>query len=259
MKKTIFLIMLLLCIGMVQASFTTQVAGTISSLSGASSLNGADITVTIHNADTGAQINDSKSDYSGSYVSGMTILSAEVTLTYATTYKYNLTYGSSEFVFTFTTPAEPSGGGLLPTGQTTSYRTGDDAYHSGVARNDFTRSEPVSGEGVVSDSLTGLMWQDGGSSGTWNQAIDYCNGLSWANEVDWRLPNYMEFASVLNLSSTTWNFWPEAFDSRPNNHYWTGTTLPSNTGSAYVVDMGDGIIDYVIKGISYSVRCVRDQ
>ena len=52
---------------------------------------------------------------------------------------------------------------------------------------------------VVTDSLTGLIWQrTWNSTGkTWQEALDYCTALSYGGYEDWRLPNRFELQSLV--------------------------------------------------------------
>jgi len=71
------------------------------------------------------------------------------------------------------------------------------------------------GDDTVTDTCTGLMWQqntadiDGGGfdpdpgSGdqvNWCDALAYCEGLTFAGESDWRLPNVLEAQSLGDYS-----------------------------------------------------------
>jgi hypothetical protein len=268
MKKNCVIILALtifiLSLGFISAeTLLTKISFEISGFDGINKLdnsNGNSVVITITNS-TGIVV--SRNAVAGVYLDGMTITmsGAKFNLEYGTNYTYNLSTVYGDFLYNFTTPEAPGGGGGLPgTGQTTSYRTGDDAYHDGTARNDFTRTVQADGNGTVSDSLTGLMWQDGGS-GTllWNDAIDYCNDLEWGGFSDWRLPNYIEFVSVMNHSTTEWNYWPLAFNNRPASNHWTSTTLPPGSGDAYVALMFYGGIFSDFKDFGYEARCVRDQ
>jgi hypothetical protein len=113
-------------------------------------------------------------------------------------------------------------------------------------RDDFLRTEAVTGEPAVLDEATVLEWQGcaAGLGGTdcdegqldlvlWEDALDYCDGLSWGNYADWRLPDEWELLSIVDYSSvpaideaafpatpvfTTWEFGDVGF--------WTSSTLP---------------------------------
>ena len=143
---------------------------------------------------------------------------------------------------------------VAKTGQTTSYRTGDDGdYENGVSSPSprFTDN----GDGSVCDKLTGLMWaKDANDNGTmtWNVAIDYAENLSLGNGgcgscgasyTDWRLPKRNELNSLIDAS----NYNPPLPSGHPFtnvrfNHYWSSTTLASSTGLAFDVSMSDGSV-----------------
>jgi hypothetical protein len=54
------------------------------------------------------------------------------------------------------------------------------------------------GDGTVSDSATGLVWQqtDDNTLRTWAEALQYCEDLELAGQSDWRLPNVKELVSI---------------------------------------------------------------
>ena len=60
------------------------------------------------------------------------------------------------------------------------------------------------GDGTITDSATGLMWQqeDGGNTHNWENALSYCEGLTLANHSDWRLPNAKELHSIVDYNRT---------------------------------------------------------
>ena len=58
------------------------------------------------------------------------------------------------------------------------------------------------GNGTISDSATGLMWQqdDSGSGMLWADALTYCESLSTGSYDDWRLPNAKELQSIVDYT-----------------------------------------------------------
>jgi hypothetical protein len=107
MKKILLVIMLLMLATSVQGAFTTQVAGTIGTLTGVGSLSGSALTVSITSTD-GATTYVSGGVGTGTYLSGMTILSPSVSLNYSSTYTYKLTVATvGNFSYNFTTPTAP--------------------------------------------------------------------------------------------------------------------------------------------------------
>jgi uncharacterized repeat protein (TIGR01451 family) len=68
-------------------------------------------------------------------------------------------------------------------------------------------------DGTVTDNVTGLMWQrsadlnsDGNISATdkltWSAAITYCNNLSLAGYIDWRLPDIKTLYSLIKFNGS---------------------------------------------------------
>ena len=131
-------------------------------------------------------------------------------------------------------------GGVLKTGQTTSYATGDDG--------DFQAGVPVpnprftdNGDGTVTDNLTELTWPKdlncvgGNTVQTWANALAAANALADGNVAcgltdgsvagDWRLPKRNELSSLLDLGT----FNPPLPAGHPfinfvANFYWSSTT-----------------------------------
>ena len=123
---------------------------------------------------------------------------------------------------------------------------------------DFTRSN-----GIVTDTKTGLQWQDdysdnGGSikQTTWSGAIDYCENLMLGGYSDWRLPNIVELCSVADRLhyNPAMN---SVFQSITTGYYWSSTTLADYTGNAWIVNFYDGYSSNGNKTGTYYVRCVR--
>ncbi len=141
----------------------------------------------------------------------------------------------------------------------TSYRTGDDGdIEKGVAwpGTRFTNN----GDGTVTDNLTGLMWIQNPDATTrnWDTAIDYCNALTTASYTDWRLPNYMELISLIDIS----NHNPalpsgHPFSNVQSNYYWSATTYAGSTSYAYIVSMNYGNVGSGDKPLTRNVWPVR--
>jgi hypothetical protein len=153
------------------------------------------------------------------------------------------------------------------TGQTTSYRTGDDGdLEKGVASPSprFTDN----GDGTVTDNLTGLMWAKAATLNqgrmAWNDAIDYVNNLTLGlngcgtSNTDWRLPNVKEYQSLIDFS----NYNPalptgHPFTFVPLFGYWSSSTYTNDTNYAWVVFMYNGDVlsgDKTLTGYVWAVR-----
>jgi hypothetical protein len=174
-----------------------------------------------------------------------------------------------EFYYFYVWPVR---GGQLPespspvpkTGQTVSYRTGDDGdLETGVAWpkprfNDL-------GDGTVKDNLTGLEWvkaphslSDNSETIVWNGAIDFCETLVYADHSDWRLPSVKELESLVH--SGTYN--PalpigHSFDGVQDSYYWSSTSRASNIDFAWLVGMRNGFVRYYDKVNDYYIWPVR--
>jgi len=150
---------------------------------------------------------------------------------------------------------------LLRTGQQESYRPGDDgSYRKGRARS-FTDH----GDGTVTDNVTGLMWaKDGdgtgcfnGQTATWYEAVDWAEGLSFAEHTDWRLPNRTELISLVDAGASVPAIDTEYFPNTKSKNYWSSTTFASDTDDAFMVVFDVGSTGVQVKLDGDYVRAVR--
>jgi len=123
-----------------------------------------------------------------------------------------------------------------------------------VIAGDFTDN----GDGTVTDSNTGLMWQQAeAGSMIWEDAITYSEDLSLAGYNDWRLPNIKELRSIIDDSlynpAIETNYFPDAHASS----YWSSTTFAGNSSDAWYVDFYSGVVSNYGKSNDNYVRCVR--
>jgi len=159
-------------------------------------------------------------------------------------------------------------GGILATGQTTSYRTGDDGDYEKGAAYDYTDNM----DGTITDNVTDLMWaQDGTGAGCawgtltdWDHAVDYCEALDFASYTDWRLPNVTELQSILVRDAALIPASKPVISEPPfantwEGYYWSSTTDPRYVGSALIVCFRFGVVSYNDKDQFHTswVRAVR--
>jgi hypothetical protein len=114
--------------------------------------------------------------------------------------------------------------------------------------------------GTVTDSATGLMWQQGGSGAmTWYSALSYCKGLPLGGYSDWRLPNIKELESLINL--TKYPTLDEAFFSIEASVYWSSTTYALYPYNAWFVGVYYGQVYNQNKSeyVNVDARCVRGE
>ena len=139
----------------------------------------------------------------------------------------------------------------------------DGFYANGCPSEDrFTDN----GDGTVTDSCTGLVWQqevgNGGVGMSWCDSLSYCAGLELAGHDNWRLPNVKELQSIIDYERAGFAIdpifeWSGATASAPRE-YWSSTTYTDNPGSAWYVGIYGGKILNARKHRSYVVRAVRD-
>jgi len=120
--------------------------------------------------------------------------------------------------------------------------------------------------GTVSDSVTGLMWQQGDgqndSGRTWEEALDYCEVLTLpsAGYSDWRLPNVRELGSIVDWDRNNPTLDTEYFPGCRLAAYWSSSTnaYSYDVFSAWNVQFIDGSQECWNKSDYYfNVRCVR--
>lgn len=162
---------------------------------------------------------------------------------------------------------------LPKTGQSISYRTGDDGtYETGWWKNhsladNLTRFilKAFSGDVVTLDRATGLMWaKDGNGAGcnngaadTWNNVIDYCEALSFAGFTDWRVPNVHELASIIDHSIVSPCVLSTYFSNTVLSTYWSSSTRINITTQAWTAEFVTGYISTNIKTNNHYLRAVR--
>ena len=116
---------------------------------------------------------------------------------------------------------------------------------------------------IVLDTSTGLIWQDNNESKTltktWKGAIDYCEGLVFAGESDWRLPNINEFYSLFNRNKVNPALSSEFVNVNTNSSlaYWSSTTYIFKPSNAWYVHFYYGSGGDSDKLNNLIVRCVH--
>lgn len=152
---------------------------------------------------------------------------------------------------------------LPDTGQTQQFTAtvGEDA--------DYLINAPsfiVHNNGAVTDSITGLMWQqvDGGEM-TYEQALTYAEDLSLGGYSDWRLPTAQEAFSILNHSKPNPALDGTVFPGSGAGYWWTSEKQTGSSTKVWVTNAGGGIGNHAkSETISaggtkkFHVRAVRD-
>lgn len=132
-------------------------------------------------------------------------------------------------------------------------------------------TEPASGQFVVTDTQTGLMWKQcrEGQSGatcagtasmmTWSAALAAANASTHAGFGDWRLPNTIELQSLVesgcyNPAINTTSF-PNPVSA--TDYVWSSSSYAPNASGAWNVSFYYGHLNAYGKSYSYAVRLVR--
>jgi formylglycine-generating enzyme required for sulfatase activity len=132
----------------------------------------------------------------------------------------------------------------------------------------FSKTEPAAGQPVVTDNSTSLVWQgcaagltgsacDTGSAVTYfgQNTLKYCEGLSWGNQADWRLPSVTELDSLVDSRRANPAIDTTAFLGTPSNTFWSSTW---NEIGEWIVDFASGsVTNYGPGPGNPNTRCVR--
>ena len=116
-------------------------------------------------------------------------------------------------------------------------------------------STTVDGDVIVTDTKIGLIWQKNYEAyKTWQEALSYCETLTYAGYSGWRLPNKNELASLVNYEK----YDPASdFPDMPSQDFWSSSTRSDHTDTAWYVYFGLGYVNDDHKDYGKYVRCVR--
>jgi len=141
------------------------------------------------------------------------------------------------------------------TGQTVSYRTGDDGdLERGVPWPNPRFSDK--GNGTVTDNLTGLTWLKSANCGgtrNWDTAVTWCRSLAsgscglsdGSTAGTWRLPNLKELQSIVDYGHT--------YPSIPAGHpftgvqsynYWSSNSKADAPATKWTLTLRDGAVGW---------------
>jgi len=112
----------------------------------------------------------------------------------------------------------------------------------------------TSGEEVVTDTKTNLVWTKYYWEKTWKDALAHCESLEYGGADDWKLPNVNELQTLINYSKIA----PASdFPDMPSQWFWSSSTYSYNTGLAWHVFFSYGFVRLSSKTYTDYVRCLR--
>ncbi len=114
--------------------------------------------------------------------------------------------------------------------------------------------------GIVLDLMTGLEWQKNPlvMQLTWEQALVYADTCTFAGKSDWRLPNIKELQSISKVQFKYPSIPSFFIGNIQIGKYWSSTTLPNSTNSAWYLQTQFGITSYDAKTLSNYAILVRN-
>ena len=115
------------------------------------------------------------------------------------------------------------------------------------------------GDSTVTDTVTGLMWQQlvQATTYSWVQALSYCPTLTLVGYSDWRLPSVIELESIVDLGQPSPSINGTYFPSTPPKYFWSATQDASSPSQAWFVDFRTGTTYFSGVSGSNPIRCVR--
>ena len=130
-----------------------------------------------------------------------------------------------------------------------------DAIPNTIISNRFTDN----GDETVTDNLTQLIWQKTpfNLAKTWEEALNYSEGITLSGMSDWRLPNIKELQSLNDETVSNPSISQTTFPNIGTKNYWSSTTLPNQTTKAWYWNTQFGITTYDTKTNNNYVLCVK--
>jgi hypothetical protein len=122
-----------------------------------------------------------------------------------------------------------------------------------------TETYTDNGDGTVTDTVTGLMWQKAVAAGLFTQpkAVAFCPTLNLGTHSDWRLPTIIELVSIVDFGQSNPSINATVFPATPANYFWSSTLYAGTTTTVWTVHFNLGVVGGNAGDIMYGVRCVR--
>ena len=133
---------------------------------------------------------------------------------------------------------------------------GQDAQYSGL--NKVLHITTVGDEDIAEDVLTGIVWQVNVADTlrTWQESMDYCANLEYANASDWRLPTIHELMSIATHAGGNVVLMEEVYPEWSEYDFWTFNRSTATTVDAWSIN-SDADIEEHDESELLRARCVR--
>ncbi len=181
---------------------------------------------------------------------------------YETKNSYTFTAGATNSVGSTTKTITVSindldGGSLVfRTGQTQTYKTGDDGDYEAGRNRSFTIHK---NDQTLTENITKVTWKNNDFLHSANHldAVKYCNAITHGGYDDWRLPTIDELTNLADRGIA--NYFGPFNIIKPDNYYWSNTPYARETNQYYTFgfDLGEDAVETNDK-IKY-VACVRKE
>ena len=135
-------------------------------------------------------------------------------------------------------------------------------YGHSTIKHDYSL-KAVSGDVVVVDNATGLMWHQSGSDDwmSWDEAKEWVEDLNseegYAGYQDWRLPTVDEAVSLLESSEKNGDLYIDPVFSKKQRWIWTGDSKAGSEAAWLVYFINGDVYWHHISDRSSIVRPVR--
>lgn len=134
------------------------------------------------------------------------------------------------------------------------------------------------GNGVVTDTQSGLMWKKCSEGQVWDATKALCTGeaggYTWQAALqnaqalnntggflglkDWRLPNIKELSSITEKQCIDPAINLTVFPNTSSALFWSSSSLASNGSYAYYINLFIGVGNWSLKSNGHHVRLVRE-
>jgi hypothetical protein len=110
---------------------------------------------------------------------------------------------------------------------------------------------------TLQDPITRLSWSNRRPNATWQGAIDHCSALTYNGVSGWRLPTQTELmnANAHGIKIAARANWMTLANMQAD--FWSVSSYPNWPNTAWLVYLWGGNTDYMAKGYTNAVVCVR--